>query len=129
MDRTANMWLQLLGKMDFFMNDYVKPKWNAARTAGVFEDMMNLAKTYYADDGVMPQTIEAINHAKAANCEIIVAINKMDKPGADPDRVKNELMAHDVIAEDYGGDVMTVEASTKRTCLTSLAQALRNRFA
>ena len=48
MDRTANMWLQLLGKMDFFMNDYVKPKWNAARTAGVFEDMMNLAKTYYA---------------------------------------------------------------------------------
>ena len=66
-----------------------------------------------ADDGVMPQTIEAINHAKAANCEIIVAINKMDKPGADPDRVKNELMAHDVIAEDYGGDVMTVEVSAK----------------
>lgn len=66
-----------------------------------------------ADDGVMPQTIEAINHAKAADCEIIVAINKMDKPGADPDRVKNELMAHDVIAEDYGGEVMTVEVSAK----------------
>ena len=66
-----------------------------------------------ADDGVMPQTVEAINHAKAAECEIIVAINKMDKPGADPDKVKNELMAHDVIAEDYGGDVMTVEVSAK----------------
>ncbi|MBO4737762.1 MAG: translation initiation factor IF-2, partial [Bacilli bacterium] len=66
-----------------------------------------------ADDGVMPQTVEAINHAKAAECEIIVAINKMDKPGADPDRVKNELMAHDVIAEDFGGDIMTVEVSAK----------------
>ena len=66
-----------------------------------------------ADDGVMPQTIEAINHAKAAECEIIVAINKMDKPGADPDRVKNELMAHDVISEDYGGEVMCVEVSAK----------------
>ena len=66
-----------------------------------------------ADDGVMPQTVEAINHAKAAECEIIVAINKMDKPGADPDRVKNELMAHDVIAEDFGGEIMTVEVSAK----------------
>ncbi len=66
-----------------------------------------------ADDGVMPQTVEAINHAKAADCEIIVAINKMDKPGADPDRVKNELMAHDVIAEDFGGEIMTVEVSAK----------------
>ncbi|MBR6226247.1 MAG: translation initiation factor IF-2 [Bacilli bacterium] len=66
-----------------------------------------------ADDGVMPQTVEAINHAKAAECEIIVAINKMDKPGADPDKVKNELMAHDVIAEDFGGDIMTVEVSAK----------------
>ena len=66
-----------------------------------------------ADDGVMPQTVEAVNHAKAAECEIIVAINKMDKAGADPDRVKNELMAHDVIAEDFGGDIMTVEVSAK----------------
>lgn len=66
-----------------------------------------------ADDGVMPQTVEAINHAKAAECEIIVAINKMDKPGADPDKVKNELMAHDVIAEDFGGEIMTVEVSAK----------------
>ena len=67
-----------------------------------------------ADDGVMPQTIEAIDHAKAANVPIIVAINKMDKPGADPERVKNELMQHDVIAEEYGGDVICVEISAKK---------------
>ena len=67
-----------------------------------------------ADDGVMPQTIEAIDHAKAAGVPIIVAINKMDKPGADPDRVKNELMQHDVIAEEYGGDVICVEISAKK---------------
>ncbi len=67
-----------------------------------------------ADDGVMPQTIEAIDHAKAANVPIIVAINKMDKPGADPDRVKQELMQHDVIAEDYGGDAICVEISAKQ---------------
>ncbi len=67
-----------------------------------------------ADDGVMPQTIEAIDHAKAANVPIIVAINKMDKPGVDPSRVKNELMAHDVIPEEYGGDVVCVEISAKQ---------------
>jgi translation initiation factor IF-2 len=66
-----------------------------------------------ADDGVMPQTVEAIDHAKAGNCQIIVAINKMDKPGADPKRVKEQLMAHDVIAEEYGGDVMCVPCSAK----------------
>ena len=67
-----------------------------------------------ADDGVMPQTIEAIDHAKAANVPIIVAINKMDKPGADPNRVKEELLQHDVISEDYGGDVICVEISAKQ---------------
>ena len=67
-----------------------------------------------ADDGVMPQTIEAIDHAKAANVPIIVAINKIDKPGSDPSRVKNELLAHDIVTEDYGGDVIAVEISAKQ---------------
>ncbi len=66
-----------------------------------------------ADDGVMPQTVEAINHAKAANCQIIVAINKMDVPGANPFRVKEELMQHNIIGEEYGGDVLMVETSAK----------------
>jgi translation initiation factor IF-2 len=64
-----------------------------------------------ADDGVMPQTIEAINHAKAAGIPIIVAINKIDKAGADPDRVMAALMEHGVMSEKYGGDVVTVEVS------------------
>ena len=66
-----------------------------------------------ADDGVMPQTIEAIDHAKAANCEIIVAINKMDAPGANPRRAMEMLMSHNVISEEYGGDVMMVQCSAK----------------
>lgn len=66
-----------------------------------------------ADDGVKPQTIEAIQHAKAANVPIIVAVNKMDKPGADPDRVMNELSAHEVIPESWGGDTMFVKISAK----------------
>jgi translation initiation factor IF-2 len=66
-----------------------------------------------ADDGVMPQTLEAISHAKAANCAIIVAINKMDKPGANARKIEEELMAHDVIAEEYGGDVICVPVSAK----------------
>jgi translation initiation factor IF-2 len=64
-----------------------------------------------ADDGVMPQTIEAINHAKAANVDIIVAINKIDKPGANPDRVRQELSDHGVLVEDWGGDVISVLVS------------------
>ena len=67
-----------------------------------------------ADDGVMPQTIEAINHAKAANVPIIVAINKIDKPGANPARVKQELLEHDLVAEDYGGSTVMVEVSAKK---------------
>ena len=66
-----------------------------------------------ADDGVMPQTIEAIDHAKAAGVPVIVAINKMDKPGANPSKVKEELMAHDIIPEEYGGDNICVEISAK----------------
>ena len=67
-----------------------------------------------ADDGVMPQTIEAIDHAKAAGVPIIVAINKMDKAGANPQRVIEELMQHDVVSEDYGGDVMVAKISAKK---------------
>ena len=67
-----------------------------------------------ADDGVMPQTIEAINHAKAAGVPIIVAINKIDKPGANPVRVKQELMEYELVPEDYGGDTVMVEVSAKK---------------
>ncbi|MDD4154669.1 MAG: translation initiation factor IF-2, partial [Bacilli bacterium] len=67
-----------------------------------------------ADDGVMPQTKEAINHARAANVPIIVAINKIDKPGVDPKRVRNELVAYDIIPEEYGGNNIFVEISAKK---------------
>ncbi len=67
-----------------------------------------------ADDGVMPQTIEAIRHAKAAEVPIIVAINKIDKPGADPSRVRQELLNHEIQVESFGGDVMDVEVSAKK---------------
>ena len=64
-----------------------------------------------ADDGVMPQTVEAINHAKAAGVEVIVAINKMDKPSANPERVKQELVEYGLIAEDWGGETICVPVS------------------
>ncbi len=67
-----------------------------------------------ADDGVMPQTIEAIQHAKAAEVPLIVAVNKIDKPEADPDRVRNELSQHGVIPEDWGGDTQFVHVSAKQ---------------
>jgi len=66
-----------------------------------------------ADDGIMPQTIEAIRHAKAANVPIVVAINKCDLPAAKPERVKTELLQHDIQVEDLGGDVLSVEISAK----------------
>ncbi len=66
-----------------------------------------------ADDGVMPQTVEAINHAKAAGVPIIVAINKMDKPEANPERIKQDLTAHNMVAEDWGGDTIMVPVSAK----------------
>ena len=67
-----------------------------------------------ADDGIMPQTVEAINHAKAANVSIIVAINKIDKEGANPDRVKQELMEHNLVPEEWGGETICVEISAKK---------------
>jgi translation initiation factor IF-2 len=78
-----------------------------------------------ADDGIMPQTIEAIKHAKAAGVPIIVAINKMDKPGANPQRVKTDLLSHEVVVEDMGGDTLAIEVSaTKKTNLDKLEEAI-----
>ncbi len=78
-----------------------------------------------ADDGVMPQTIEAIHHAKAAGVPLIVAVNKIDVPGADPSRVRMDLLQHDVQVEEMGGDVLSVEVSAKqRTNLDKLEEAI-----
>jgi translation initiation factor IF-2 len=78
-----------------------------------------------ADDGVMPQTIEAIKHAKAANAPIIVAINKMDKSDANPNRVRQELLQHDIVVEEMGGETQDVEVSaTKRMNLDRLEEAI-----
>ncbi|HAJ48625.1 MAG TPA: translation initiation factor IF-2, partial [Alphaproteobacteria bacterium] len=78
-----------------------------------------------ADDGVMPQTIEAINHAKAARVPIIVAVNKIDKPSADPNRVKTDLLQHEIVVEDMGGETQAVEVSAlKRTGLDKLQEAI-----
>lgn len=66
-----------------------------------------------ADDGIMPQTIEAINHAKAADVQIIVAINKMDRPGANPDRIMQQLTEHSLVPEEWGGDIICVPVSAK----------------
>ena len=77
------------------------------------------------DDGVMPQTIEAIKHAKAADVPIIVAVNKMDKPGSDPTRVVNELLQHEIVVESLGGDTQIIEVSAKaRTGLEDLLDAI-----
>ena len=78
-----------------------------------------------ADDGVMPQTIESIKHAKAAGVPIIVAINKMDKPDANPTRVRTELLQHEVFVESMGGDTLDVEVSAvKKTGLDKLLETI-----
>ena len=78
-----------------------------------------------ADDGVMPQTIEAINHARSAGAPLIVAINKMDKPGADPTRVINELLQHEIVVESLGGETQVIEVSAKaKTGLDNLLEAI-----
>jgi translation initiation factor IF-2 len=79
-----------------------------------------------ADDGVMPQTVEAIAHARAAGVPIVVAINKIDRPDADPDRVKQELLSHELVTEQFGGDVLSVEVSAlQRTNLDKLIEAIQ----
>lgn len=78
-----------------------------------------------ADDGVMPQTIEAINHAKSANVPIIVAINKIDRPGSNPDRVKQQLSDHGLVPEDWGGDAIMVPVSAqKKTGINELLEMI-----
>ena len=78
-----------------------------------------------ADDGVMPQTLEAINHAKAAKVPIIVAINKMDRPGANPDHVKQQLAEHELIPEDWGGDTIMVPVSAhQKTGISELLEMI-----
>jgi translation initiation factor IF-2 len=78
-----------------------------------------------ADDGVMPQTIEAINHAKAAGAPIIVAINKIDKPGANPQKVINELLQHEIVVESLGGETQAIEVSaTQKLGLDHLIEAI-----
>jgi len=78
-----------------------------------------------ADDGVMPQTVEAINHAKAANVPVVVAVNKIDKEGAQPDKIRGQLTEYDLIPEEYGGDTMFVDISAKQnTNIDSLLEAV-----
>ena len=78
-----------------------------------------------ADDGIMPQTIEAIHHAKAAEVPSVVAINKIDKPAADVNRVRTELLQHDLQVEEMGGEVLSVEVSaTEKTNLDKLEEAI-----
>ena len=93
-----------------------------ARGANVTDIMILVVA---ADDGLKEQTIEAINHAKAAEVPIIVAINKMDKPEADPTRVRNELLSHELVVEEMGGDILAVEVSAlKKMNLDKLAEAI-----
>ncbi|HTW29157.1 MAG TPA: translation initiation factor IF-2 [Acetobacteraceae bacterium] len=93
-----------------------------ARGAGVTDIVVLVVA---ADDGVMPQTIEAIRHAKAAQAPIIVAINKMDRPDANPARVRTELLSHEVVVEEMGGETQDVEVSAlKKTGLDKLEEAI-----
>jgi translation initiation factor IF-2 len=101
------------GKMITFLDTPGHEAFTAMRMRGAkVTDIVVLVVA--ADDGIMQQTIEAINHAKAAGVPIIVAINKIDKPDADPKRVKNELYSHSIVPEDMGGDTIVIEVSAKQ---------------
>ncbi|MEA5057005.1 MAG: translation initiation factor IF-2 [Anaerotignum propionicum] len=102
--------VQIAGKPITFLDTPGHEAFTAMRMRGAqITDIAILVVA--ADDGVMPQTVEAINHAKAAGVEIIVAINKMDKPSANPDRVKQELTEFQLLAEDWGGETICVPVS------------------
>lgn len=101
------------GKMITFIDTPGHEAFTEMRTRGArVTDIVVLVVA--ADDGIKAQTIEAINHAKAAEVPVIVAINKIDKPDADIERVKNELLQHNLLSEEYGGDVMVVGVSAKQ---------------
>ena len=112
------------GKMITFIDTPGHEAFTEMRTRGArVTDIVVLVVA--ADDGIKAQTIEAINHAKAAEVPVIVAINKIDKPDADIDRVKNELLQHNLLSEEYGGDVMVVGVSAKqRMNLDKLEEAI-----
>ncbi len=102
--------VQIAGKPITFLDTPGHEAFTAMRMRGAqITDIAVLVVA--ADDGVMPQTVEAINHAKAAGVDIIVAINKMDKPSANPDRVKQELTEYGLLAEDWGGETICVPVS------------------
>src|SRR6266496_1166105 len=101
------------------------PTWFQAKPARGAKVTDIVVLVVAADDGVMPQTVEAINHAKAAGVPMIVAINKIDKPDARPERVRTELLQHEVQVESMGGDVLDVEVSaTKKTNLDKLLETI-----
>ena len=104
--------VEIKGKKITFLDTPGHEAFTAMRARGA--NMTDIAIIVVAaDDGVMPQTIEAINHSKAAGVPIIIAINKIDKPGADPNRVKQELTEYGLVPEEWGGDTIMVEVSAK----------------
>src|SRR5699024_8840307 len=100
------------GKLITFLDTPGHEAFTAMRARGA--DITDIAVLVVAaDDGIMPQTVESINHAKAAGVSIIVAINKMDKPEANPERVMQQLTEYELVPEEWGGDVICVPVSAK----------------